>query len=123
MHSMTRRPARNLDHHLQRHGQIWRVRLEIPAPLRPKFKGSRFLIHSLGPVTQSQARLLRDPVLSGFKLLITQARNPDDPVLQRARAIRRDWELADSDESLTLAFSDAIEIADAVEASEGEEAG
>lgn len=118
-----RRSARNLDHHLQRHGNVWRVRLEIPAPLRPQFKGSRFLIHSLGPVTQNQARILRDPVLSGFKLLITQARNPDDPVLQKARAIRRDWELADDDESLTLAFSDAVQIADAVEAVEGEEAG
>jgi integrase len=121
--SMSRPSARNLDHHLQRHGNVYRVRLEVPAALRPKFKGQRFLIHSLGPVTQSQARILRDPVLSGFRLLITQARDPDDPVLQRAREIRRDWELADSDEDTELAFMDAMEIADKVEAAEGEEAG
>jgi hypothetical protein len=37
--------------------------------------------------------------------------------------MRRDWELADDDESRTFAFSEAVEIADAVEAIEGEEAG
>lgn len=114
--------SRNLNHHLQRHGNGWRVRLEIPEPLRPQFKGKRFLIHALGPVTLGQARILRGPILTGFELLITQARNPDDPIIHKARMIRRDWE---SSNPLTFeaAFIDAVALGDEIEATADEEAG
>lgn len=114
--------SRNLNHHLQRHGKGWRVRLEIPEALRPHFKGKRFLIHKLGPVSLPQARILRGPILTGFELAITQARNPDDPVIQRARMIRRDWEAA-TDEEAAEVFIDAVRLGDEVETTDGEEAG
>lgn len=115
--------SRNLDHHLQQHGRGYRVRLEIPEPLRPQFRGKRFLLHALGTVTRSHARILRGPVLTGFELLLTQARNPDDPLLQRARAIRREWETADTDQELMEAADAVMQLADDVEAIQGPDAG
>lgn len=115
--------TRNLDHHLQQHGRGFRVRLEIPGPLRPQFQGKRFLLHSLGPVTLSHARILRGPVLTGFELLLAQARNPDDPLLHRARSLRREWEIADTDQEVMEAADAVMQLADDVEAVQGKDAG
>jgi site-specific recombinase XerD len=114
--------TRNLDHHLQSHGRQWRVRLEIPARLRPQFGGKRFLTKAFAASSRSDARLLRDKILTGFKLRITQARDPDDPVLQRARMIRDDF-LRGDDATAERAFIEAAKIAGGIEAAEGKEAG
>jgi site-specific recombinase XerD len=114
--------TRNLDHHLQLHGRQWRVRLEIPIALRPQFGGQRFLTEAFAANSRTDARLLRDKILTGFKLRITQARNPDDPVLQRARMIRDDL-LHGDDATAERAFIEAAKIADGIEAAKGKEAG
>jgi hypothetical protein len=114
--------TRNLNHHLQLHGKRWRVRLEIPAELRPQFGGQRFLTEAFDANGISSARILRDKILTRFKLRLTQARNPDDPVLQRARMIRDDL-LNGDDATSERAFAEAIKVADGMEATEGKEAG
>lgn len=115
--------SRNLNHHLQSHGRQWRVRLEIPAALRPQFGGQRFLIRSLGAVTQNQARLLRGPILSDFEMQVAQARNPDDPTLQTARMIRRRLEIASGQAEELAAVDEAEELASSIEAQHGPDAG
>lgn len=112
-----------IDHHLQQHGKGFRVVKEIPAPFRAQFNGKRFLIKALGPVTPQQARLLRGPILSAFELEIARARNGNDPVLQRARTIRRQWEEDERNAGIETAFMDAVALADEVQAQDGEEQG
>lgn len=113
---------RNLDHHLQFHGSQWRVRLEIPAPLRAQFGGKRFLVKALGPVTLKQARLLRGPVLAGFEAQITEARNPGDPALKTLRALRRDFLTATTDREEIAALSASDALIDEIEKRDGEDA-
>ena len=113
---------RNLDHHLQLHGNQWRVRLEIPAPLRPQFGSKRFLVKSLGPVTIKQARLLRGPVLADFEAQIAQARNPDDPALKTLRSLRRQFLTATAEREEIAALNSSEALIEDIEKRDGEEA-
>lgn len=116
--------SRNLDHHLHQHGSQFRVRKEIPAALRPLFGGQRYLIHSLGAVSRSQARLLRGQVLTQFDLRLARAKNPADPILQEARRLRDQWEYADErDGQLEATFEETVALADRVAAVRGAAAG
>lgn len=115
--------SRNLNHHLQHRNGHWRVRLEIPEALRPRF-GKRFFIEPLGSVSLSQARMLRDQMLIRWRLLLAQASDPTDEVLRDVRIIRHRL-LTEDNENFTIDDHpglDAIRLADEVEEREGVEA-
>jgi len=121
--------SRNLDRHLQRHGKGFRVRHEIPEPLRRYFGGRRFFIKNLGEVAQKQARVIRDQYVAEWKLQLSLVANPEDEVLSQARLLRRRIEhegdaVYTSEEQLSAHPAlEAARLADKLEVARGKEAG
>jgi integrase len=75
--------------HLQYHGGQWRVRVAIPANVRPKLDGKAVLIQPLGTADKNEANRRKGAVLTKFRSMIAEARNPSTDPVQQAKAFRR----------------------------------
>jgi site-specific recombinase XerC len=111
--------------HLQYHGGKWRVRLAVPADVRPTL-GTTVLIQPLGTSDKNEANRAKGAWLDKFRSMIEEARNPStrDPELQRAKALRRKFaDATDTDQQVAVIEAADDYARDNIEDRQGFEAG